>query len=138
MATETTAVVQHSPLPWRVRPVVFDDWGLIRDADDRIAAKALRLLGDCDEMDRHRRDGTDPYDANAAFIVRAVNNHYALLETAKTLREALASLCRVMNTELDEQWHGVIARWEADMASLGIERGFGVRAQDVIAAAEAK
>jgi hypothetical protein len=58
----------------------MDDWGWIRDAEGMIAATA-RGQNDDDEktLDDHRRDGTDPYGANAAFIVRAVNSHDALV-----------------------------------------------------------
>jgi hypothetical protein len=55
-----------------------DHWGWIRGADDELACIARRH--DLKDDDKHRIDKTDPYAANAAFIVKAVNNHDALVD----------------------------------------------------------
>lgn len=69
---------EHTPTPWTCRPRPFDDWGFIRGADDELACIAR---GHSDkEFDEHRRDKTDPYAANAAFIVKAVNSHPELVK----------------------------------------------------------
>ena len=64
---------EHTPTPWFVSTKKFDDWGWIRGADGAIACVARG--GDDKEFDEHRRDGTDPYAANAAFIVKACNEY---------------------------------------------------------------
>jgi hypothetical protein len=66
----------HTPTPWVYRPRDYDDWGWIRGADGALAATA-RSAGEYDS-DEHRRNGTDPFEANAALIVEAVNSHEAL------------------------------------------------------------
>jgi len=81
---------EHTPTPWFVSTKKFDDWGWIRGADGAIACVARG--GDDKEFDEHRRDGTDPYAANAAFIVKAVNNHDALVKALKESRAALVAL----------------------------------------------
>lgn len=75
-------------LPWTYRPRHFDDWGWIRDASGDLAACAR---GDKEGKthDEHRADKTDPYGDYAAFIVKAVNAHDALLAEIAKLREQL-------------------------------------------------
>jgi hypothetical protein len=63
---------EHTPLPWSIRPNKFDDWGFIRGADGQTLACIARGADD-KEFDGHRRDGTDPYQANADLIVHSVN-----------------------------------------------------------------
>lgn len=67
--------------PWVYRPSEYDDWGSIRGAlnvDDDIGvhrppvARSSPLWGDYD-FDVHRKDGTDPMEANGRFIVELVN-----------------------------------------------------------------
>lgn len=41
-----------------------------------------------EEKDAHRREKTDPYAANAALIVRAVNNHDALIAGRLAVHDA--------------------------------------------------
>lgn len=77
-------MAEHN-LPWAYRPHEFDDWGWIRDAAGNLAACA-RGEKDDKSHDAHRADKTDPYGENAALIVRAVNNHEALVETLQEAR----------------------------------------------------
>jgi len=65
-------------LPWAYRPREFDDWGFIRDATGSLAACARGDKG-VRSHDGHRAAGTDPYGEYAAFIVKAVNSHDALV-----------------------------------------------------------
>jgi hypothetical protein len=68
---------QHTALPWKLGPT--------QDTVDD--ANGNELL----QMQAAYVDGGDepmvdlPYAANAAFIVRAVNNHYALVAACKEL-----------------------------------------------------
>lgn len=82
-----------SPLPWVYRPEKYDDWGWIRgvERDDRgigpfrpIVANAKDSLVSDEDMDAHRRAGTDPYSPNAELIVTAVNLIPTLLANAAT------------------------------------------------------
>jgi hypothetical protein len=63
-----------------------DDWGWIRGPDGSLAATA-RSAGPYD-ADEHRSNDTDPYQPNAAFIVKCVNAHDALVDALQDcLRE---------------------------------------------------
>jgi hypothetical protein len=78
-------MTDHTPTPWAYRSSPHDDWGWIRGPkqDDGIAplvAMARSGLWESVEMlDEHRTNKTDPYGANAAFIVKAVNHHDELV-----------------------------------------------------------
>lgn len=78
-------MAEHSPLPWAIRPHQYDDWGFVRGADGHIACIA-RGEG-IDTHDAHRSAGTDPYQANAALIVKAVNAHEALVKALQRIAE---------------------------------------------------
>ena len=74
------AAVPHSPLPWSVRRFDVDDippcdglFGSIETADGWSAAV---IWNDVSELPAH---------GNAAFIVRAVNHHDALLAALKAV-----------------------------------------------------
>ena len=69
--------------------------------------------------------------ANAKLIVRAVNNHDALLEACKEMRGAAAAMMRVIDSL------AAVEMLEAELKAAAIEPGFGVRVQAAIAAAEA-
>jgi hypothetical protein len=86
----------HTPTPWSYRPLKHDDWGWIRDADGSLAATARDGRVMSERFDEFRAAKKDPYAANAAFIVNAVNNHDALvkaLETARARIEYLGAAC---------------------------------------------
>jgi hypothetical protein len=77
----------HTPTPWEYRPHRHDDWGWIRgpkgDAEigPLVATARSGAWENVEMLDENRRNKTDPYGANAAFIVKAVNNHETLLRT---------------------------------------------------------
>jgi len=73
----------RTPTPWVIRPERHDDWGWIRGADGELACIARHH--DRKDDDKHRMDKTDPYAANAAFIVKAVNSHDALVKALEEL-----------------------------------------------------
>lgn len=78
-------MVEHTPTPWSYRPNKHDDWGWIRGTSSNGEIAPLVACARSGEwesaqmMDDHRTARTDPYGANAAFIVKAVNNHEALV-----------------------------------------------------------
>lgn len=85
---------------WTYRPQPYDDWGIIRVADPTeegtlwyiAQVGAGRWVND-DEKNAHRRANTDPYHANAAYIVAAQPRVVLeLIERVKTLEEALGAL----------------------------------------------
>lgn len=80
---------EHTPTPWAYRPNEHDDWGWIRDADGNLAATARDGRVWSEDFDRYREAKTDPYEPNAAFICKAVNNHDALVQA---LKDALCEL----------------------------------------------
>lgn len=91
----------HTLTPWVYRPNRFDDWGYIRgpaESGERFGdIAAIARGGDDKTHDEHRAAGTDPYAANAAFIVKAVNSHEALV---KALQEISAQkLTKEMDLE---------------------------------------
>lgn len=94
-----TPVSEHTPTPWALKPHEHDDWGWIRDADGNLACIARGR--DDKDFDQHRRDRTDPYAANAAFIVEAVNSHDKLRADIATARKALE--------EAEKVWSCVLA-----------------------------
>lgn len=81
---------KHSPLPWRWwrkkdgRPKKYDLAKLLSCNDDDIftlyGGSGKKALGT-----------TDQDIANAEFIVRAVNSHYAMLEALQDTQRVLAS-----------------------------------------------
>lgn len=81
----------HTPLPWSIRPNKFDDWGYIRGSDGEIACCARGLQDDGKSFDDYRRDKIDPYQANAALIVRSVNALPALVNALEQI--AACSIC---------------------------------------------
>jgi hypothetical protein len=66
----------HSPLPWHAN----EQWVISRDLS--VAADCGRYVGDQDEA---------VMDANAQFIVTAVNAHHELLAALKALVEGYIS-----------------------------------------------
>lgn len=64
----------HGALPWRLRPNKHDDWGWIRDAHGHVACQ-VRWSPELteDDLNKHRRDKTDPAQEVADFILAKVN-----------------------------------------------------------------
>lgn len=117
-------MAEHTPTPWAYRPERHDDWGYIRgpkehpDLPGSIAAIARGEY--VHTHDEHRAAGTDPYAANAAFIVEAVNSYDAMkaelallrsqVEIARTaLAECRTSYCGYSITKPEEQYPEVLA-----------------------------
>ncbi len=74
--------------PWSVRPIHFDNWGIIRSAMGNLVAVAR--AGDTSYRDRdHRLAGTDPFEHNAQFIA-----------AARTLVPALVTRLRAAEAEV--------------------------------------
>lgn len=86
-------IIGHTPTPWEYRPWEHDDWGWIRGpkepGEDIGPLVALARSGQHETLetrDEHRAAGTDPYGANAAFIVEAVNNYDRLTERCEAYK----------------------------------------------------
>jgi len=58
-------------LPLSYRPLEFDDWGIIRDANGHIFCQVKWPVNA--DFDLHRRNGTDPYEAAAKIVIDAIN-----------------------------------------------------------------
>lgn len=113
-------------LPWVYRPRKFDDWGWIREGADLVAI----ARGRSDELsyDEHRANKTDPYAEHGARIIKAVNNHEALLEFFKwamregpwdggdldggSIQDKAESLGLIVKTQYDAERHGVQSEFE--------------------------
>lgn len=91
-------MVAHSPLPWSVGGRTTANVGLERQivsADGRVVSRAQRYTDEPGHLDRN--------DADAEFIVRAVNNHKELLAALKGIVE--------MNGPSTDYSHQAAAAW---------------------------
>jgi hypothetical protein len=69
-----TERAKHTPGPWTYRPLTHDDWGTVRSLTNSAIVAVARAGGlgiDEEELDRHRRQKTDPYEANGRLIAAA-------------------------------------------------------------------
>lgn len=89
---------EHTPTPWLYRPHKYDDWGWIRGQPEEgesvgpiIATARSGKYETPEQWDEHRRNKTDPFEANAAFIVSAVNSHDALVKALEFIRDGYAN-----------------------------------------------
>lgn len=81
-------------LPLKYRPRDFDDWGFIRDANDRLVAVVRfdpRLTEE--DLEAHRSSKTDPARAVGELIVRAVNAHGVMNTASPRFAETFCSQC---------------------------------------------
>lgn len=85
---------KHTPGPWAYRPQKYDDWGYVRgpEQDDGFQpficqAKDMRAMDD-DVLNEHRRNGTDPWEANARLIAAAPD----LLAASESMERALLQM----------------------------------------------
>ena len=80
---------QHTPTPWLVVPEKLGSYQ-IRTVDDDVTIAGTFGYGADDRKDQEA--------ANAAFIVRAVNSHDALIEALSYLEKEMAELAARKNT----------------------------------------
>lgn len=79
--------------PWAYRPQQHDDWGVMRDADGDLAARALGPeFHDAYLCEVHRLASTDPVEKRAREIVRAVNCHDDLVAALKAITDHFAAV----------------------------------------------
>lgn len=128
-------MAEHTPTPWLYRPHRHDDWGWIRgQSDDEnpvgpILVQAKSGLYETQEqLDVHRTNKTDPHAANALFVLKAVNNHDALLAffqwamregpwdggdlDGASIQDKAESLGLIVKTQYDAEKHGVQSDFE--------------------------
>lgn len=55
------------------RPFDFDDWGMIRTEDGKLFA-VVRRPADDEELAKHRKNGTDPYEDMARRLMKSYEN----------------------------------------------------------------
>ena len=85
---------KHTPAPWEKARSIFQTDG---EYDFAISAKGVPVLAEV--FGRSSDGGHPPAEANADFIVTAVNSHASLTECVKVLREALErTIAHVPNT----------------------------------------
>lgn len=87
-----------TPGPWKARPDKHDDWGTLRSSSGDFLAQvyAARYVS-AEERDEHRRNKTDPYGDNLAYIaaldpqtvLALIASHEALQAEVERLRVAL-------------------------------------------------
>lgn len=90
-------MADHTPTPWHYRPHQYDDWGWIRATPEpgepigvTVAMARSGKHEDEDALNEHRRNKTDPYGANAKFIVMACNAHDQLVKALEFIRDGYA------------------------------------------------
>ena len=77
---------------WAYRPEKYDYWGMVRGADKYPVASASTCRSDDFEKNEHRRNKTDPADANARLIAAAPDLHAALRAALDRAEKAEAEL----------------------------------------------
>jgi hypothetical protein len=124
---------EHSPLPWRA----FMPWrGDMRSDPSYVQAYVVEGPSGPNSRNVLTRYGLGATDAdwavvkaNAAFIVKAVNNHDALLASLKEMHAFAAACMRVV---VKPEHAACAAALDAEVAAAGIADGFGVRAQEAL------
>ncbi len=101
---------EATPAPWRRRPSMFDDWGLVRGGDNMpVLSTAMGCRYSQEDLGKH--NGPAPIEENAEFVAAIRNNARALIAAAKE-REDLAEKCAAL---IDENEHAAkrVAELEA-------------------------
>jgi hypothetical protein len=71
------STLKATPGPWRYRPDEYDDWGIVKGSDNFVICQA-RVRASEEELSTHRKNGTDPFAANAHLIAAAPTLYQAL------------------------------------------------------------
>ncbi len=82
-------------LPLKKDDSKYSDWGWIRDADGKMIAVASLPMGV--DMEKHRREKTDPTQERVDYIIRAVNCRDELVEALEETVSEMESLIRAKN-----------------------------------------
>ncbi len=84
--------MSHTQTPLTYRPSKYDDWGVIRNADDMpiMSVRLYAFMGEAD-LAKHRSDGTDPCRDLGNHICRCVNAHDGLVEACKAAKLFVSS-----------------------------------------------
>lgn len=92
-----------TPGPWLYRPHEYADWGDVYAGQFRICQARDPLRMDGRVLSEHRKNGTDPWGANAVFIAAApamADQIEALQAENARLRELLAECAADLEGEL--------------------------------------
>lgn len=93
----------------RYRSLEYDDWGMIRNADDSLFAVIRRPLGE-DEAGAHRKAKTDPFEPLARVLMSALSS--------PPTTDAIRAQARREALEEAAAWHD----GKADIARVDAER----------------
>jgi hypothetical protein len=114
-----------TPGPWLYRPHEYDDWGYVRCQPDDVLKMGGIIcqardpaVSDEEQLNEHRRNGTDPWAANAHLIAAAPSLYEALKAARFYVNE-----CRFSGA-LTEKGHSECAEVLANLdAALAKARG---------------
>lgn len=85
---------EYTPGPWAYRPDKYDDWGTVKGADGFVICQARdHRYCDGDVLSEHRRNKTDPWEANARLIAAAPKMYEVLKEIASHLDDSYVDGC---------------------------------------------
>lgn len=103
-----TNTAKHSPAPWMVYDYIANVGKYNKAIDIGANNRALaRVIGEFD-----KEEPGNVAKANAAFIVKAVNYHYELLELLKQCSPYLEKLISPKAIELEHKVRAIIAKAE--------------------------
>lgn len=110
--------------PLRYRPNEFDDWGMIRKADNSMFA-TVRCPTSWEEDSEARRNGTDPYQGIGLLLMTAANgiaaeaagNGPSMVDLCAAVAEAEALKAKASADDPDlVDWERLAARHHAEAA----------------------
>ena len=84
-------LAKATPGPWSYRSREFDDWGIVRAAEDAAGHMPIICQArdpyclDGDDLAIHRANKTDPWEGNARLIAEAVTELPGLLDRIQAL-----------------------------------------------------
>lgn len=88
-------MADHTPTPWRVEEGTDLIWGACNPDDMSTYGMGYSIVQGKSGSWGDRKPGMDEREANAAFIVKAVNSHDALVKSLQDI---------VFTAEDDEKW----------------------------------